>query len=130
MKLALIAFALGALVAAGCGGHAADAPPGQAKLFVSWEIDSRAFGALDCAGAGAATVALDAIDVDSGARVVSTFTCDAFQGTSRPVDVARFQLFLELADASGAVIDQVDLGVADLGDADTMDLGHVIFRLQ
>jgi hypothetical protein len=129
VKLPLLAIAFGAALA-GCGGHAVEAPPGQDDFFVTWEIDSLAFGALDCASAGAATVVLDAINVDSGARFVSTFVCDAFQGTSGPVDIGRFDVLLNLADANGGVIDQVDIGVENLTEAGTIDLGHAIFRLQ
>ncbi len=133
MKLPLLALATVALWAglAGCGGHAGvEPPPGQDDFFVTWEIDSLAFGALDCASAGAATVDLDAVNVDSGARFVSTFACDAFQGTSGPVDVGRFDVLVNLTDANGGVIDQVDIGVQNLTEAGTIDLGHVIFRLQ
>jgi len=132
----MLGAAIGAigLALAGCGGGGTVTvtPAGavQDNFFVTWEIDSLAFGPIDCATAGAATVDLDAVNADTGSRFVFTFPCDAFQGQAGPIDVGNFDVLLNLTDASGGVIDQVNVGTENITQSGTIDLGHVIFRLQ
>jgi hypothetical protein len=130
----IAAIALSSVAAvAGCGGGSVTVTPAgavQDNFFVTWEIDSLAFGPIDCRTAGAATVDLDAVNVDSGRRFVFTFPCDAFQGQAGPIDVGNFDVLLNLTDPSGGVIDQVNVGTENVTQAGTIDLGHVVFRLQ
>jgi hypothetical protein len=132
-------FALGSILSlamiAGCGGGGstvvvpATPAPVQDNFFATWEIQSQFYGPLDCFQAGAATVDMDIVNLDTGSRFVFSFRCDAFQGTSGPVDVGRFDVLLNLTDASGGVLSQVDIGTENVSVAGTIDLGHVIFTL-
>lgn len=138
MKRARLAGALGAAislaVAGGCGSHTtvvtpASPPPVQDNFFATWEIESARFGPLDCIQAGAATVDMDIVNIDTGSRFVDSFDCNAYQGTSEPVDVGRFDVLLNLTDPTGGVISQLDVGAENVSVAGTIDLGHVIFTL-
>lgn len=144
MNTARIASVLGGVTAmvslvlsAGCGsgggavvvGPSGGPPVVQDNFFVTWEIDSRTVGPLDCFQAGAATVDMDIVNLDSGARFVYSFDCNAFQGTSGPVDVGRFDVLVNLADRGGGVLSQIDVGAENVSTAGTIDLGHVIFTL-
>src|SRR5262249_42175152 len=104
-------------------------PPVQDNFFVTWELQSTFSGPVDCVRAGAVTVDMDIVNVDTQARFLSSFDCRAYQGTSRAVDVGRFDGLLSLTDARGAVIDQVDVGTENVSTAGTIDLGHVIFTV-
>ena len=131
MKQALL---LSLVVAAGCGSSTtvvtpASPPPVEDNFFVTWEIQSSTVGPLDCVSAGAATVDMDIVNVDTGARFVDSFDCRDYQGTSGPVDVGRFDVLVNLADPSGGVISSVDVGTENVSTAGTIDLGHVIFTL-
>jgi hypothetical protein len=133
VKLSTGILLMGAIAFAGCGGGGSVTvgPTGtiEDNFFVTWEIDSTAFGAIACAEAGASDVDMDVVNVDTGNRFVFSFVCDAFQGTSGPVDVGTFDVLLNLVDPSGGVIDQVDVGVQNVTTAGTIDLGHAIFRV-
>ncbi len=72
---------------------------------------------------------MDIVNVDTGNRFVDNFDCNAYQGTSQPVDVGRFDVLLNLVDPTGGVISQVDIGVENVSTAGTIDLGHVVFTL-
>lgn len=131
MKQALL---LSLVVVAGCGSSTtvvtpASPPPVEDNFFVTWEIQSASFGGIDCASAGAAAVDLDAVNVDTGARFTDSFDCRDYQGTSGPIDVGRFDVLVQLVDASNGVISQTDLGTENVSTAGTIDLGHVIFTL-
>ncbi len=123
-----------ALALGGCGnsGTVTVGPSGtiEDNFFVTWEIDSATLGAIDCASVGASGVDMDVVNVDTGRRFLFPFACEAFQGTSGPVDAGAFDVLLNLVDPSGGVIDQVDIGVENVNAAGTLDLGHVIFRLR
>ena len=88
------------------------------------------FGAIDCASVGAATVDMDIVNVDTGSRFVDSFNCNAYQGTSGPVDVGNFDVLLDLSDPSGGVISQVNVGAENVSTAGTIDLGHFIFTVR
>jgi hypothetical protein len=133
-------FSLGSILllvlVAGCGSRGsttvvgpASPPPVQDNFFVTWEIDSSFYGPLDCFQAGAAAVDMDIVNVDTGSRFVDSFRCDAYQGLSGPVDVGRFDVLLNLTDARGGVMSQLDLGTENVSTAGTIDLGHIIFTL-
>ena len=130
MKQALL---LSLVVVAGCGSTTvvtpASPPPVEDNFFVTWEIQSATVGPLDCFSAGASFVDLDIVNVDTGSRFVDSFDCNAYQGTSGPVDVGRFDVLVNLTDASGGVLSQTDLGTENVSTAGTIDLGHVIFTL-
>ena len=131
MKQALL---LSLVVAAGCGSSTttvtpASPPPVEDNFFVTWEIQSATVGPLDCFEAGAASVDLDIVNVDTGSRFTDSFDCRDYQGTSGPIDVGRFDVLVQLADSSGGVISQTDLGTENVSTAGTIDLGHVIFTL-
>ncbi|MGZ3438768.1 MAG: hypothetical protein ACXVDD_04610 [Polyangia bacterium] len=128
---------LSLVMLAGCGSSGggtvvvpASPPPVEDNFFATWEIQSVSVGPLDCFEAGAATVDMDIVNLDSGARFVYAFDCAAYQGTSGPVDVGRFDVLLTLDDGSGGVISQVDVGTENVSTAGTIDLGHFIFTLQ
>ena len=129
------ALLLSLVILGGCGGSTtvvtpASPPTVQDNFFATWEIDSASFGAsIDCASAGAATVDMDIVNTDSGSRFVDSFDCNAFQGTSGPVDVGNFDILLQLADPSGGVISQVHVGTENVSTVGTIDLGHFIFTL-
>jgi hypothetical protein len=126
---------LSAALIAGCGSGGgtvvapASPPPVQDNFFATWEITSQSFGPLDCFQAGAASVDMDIVNVDTGSRFVYSFACDAYEGTSGPVDVGRFDVLLNLSDPSGGVLSQIDVGTENVSTAGTIDLGHVIFTL-
>ncbi|MCU1277916.1 MAG: hypothetical protein JWM53_1462 [bacterium] len=131
MKQALM---LSLVVIAGCGGGTtvvvpASPPPVQDNFFATWEIQSAAVGPLTCFEAGASTVDMDIVNVDTGSRFIDSFDCAAYQGTSGPVDVGRFDVLLNLSDSAGGVISQVDVGTENVSTAGTIDLGHIIFTL-
>ena len=133
MKRALL---LSLVIAAGCGSSTtvvtpASPPPVQDNFFAIWEIDSASFGgSIDCASAGASTVDMDIVNSDTGSRFVDSFDCNAYQGTSGPVDVGRFDILLQLTDPSGGVITQAEVGTENVSTAGTIDLGHYIFQLR
>jgi hypothetical protein len=129
---------LGSLVSlaiAGCSGGGSTVvvpttpPPVQDNFFATWEIQSGTYGSLACEEVGAATVDMDVVNVDTGSRFVFSFDCRDYQGTSGPVDVGRFDVLLNLADASGGVLSQIDVGTENVSTAGTIDLGHFIFTL-
>ncbi|HEX8950330.1 MAG TPA: hypothetical protein VF997_17945 [Polyangia bacterium] len=131
MKPALL---LSLVIVAGCGSSTtvvtpASPPPIVDNFFATWEIHSSSVGPLDCFSAGAAGVDMDIVNVDTGARFVDSFPCDAYQGTSEPIDVGRFDVLLNLTDAAHGVIAQVDVGAENVSTAGTIDLGHFIFVL-
>jgi hypothetical protein len=99
----------------------------QDRFFATWEIDSTRLGSIDCATAGASTVDMDLVNADSGNRFVFSFPCDAYQGTSGPVDVGRFDVLVNLTDPSGGVISQANIGAENVTTGGTIDLGHVVF---
>jgi len=72
---------------------------------------------------------MDIVNVDTGGRFVYSFDCRAYQGTSGPVDVGRFDVLLNLTDGAGGVISQVDVGTENVSTAGTIDLGHFIFTV-
>jgi hypothetical protein len=119
----------------GCGGGGgavvgpASPPPVQDNFFATWEIQSARVGPLACEEAGAATVDMDIVNVDTGSRFVYSFDCRDYQGTSGPVDVGSFDVLLNLTDPSGGVMSQVDVGTENVSTAGTIDLGHFIFTL-
>jgi hypothetical protein len=119
----------------GCGGGGgtvvvpATPPTVQDNFFVTWEIQSGTVGPLTCEEVGATTVDMDIVNVDTGARFVDSFDCRAYQGTSGPVDVGRFDVLVNLTDPSGGVISQTDIGTENVSMAGTIDLGHVIFTV-
>jgi hypothetical protein len=130
------ALFLSLVIAAGCGSRGGStvvvpASPGSVEdnFFATWEIESGSFGAIDCSSAGAATVDMDIVNVDTGSRFVDSFDCNDYQGTSGPVDVGNFDVLLNLSDPSGGVISQVDVGTENVSTAGTIDLGHFIFTL-
>jgi hypothetical protein len=128
------ALLLSLVVAAGCGSSTtvvtpAGPPPVVDNFFVTWEIQSASVGPLSCESAGAAFVDLDIVNVDTGTRFVDSFDCRDYQGTSEPVDVGRFDVLVQLTDATGGVMSQTDLGTENVSTAGTIDLGHVIFTL-
>jgi hypothetical protein len=129
----LVGGVLGLCLLAGCGSHevvVAPASPGiQDNFFATWEIESTRFGPIECFQAGATGVDMDIVNVDSGERFVDSFACDAYQGTSGPVGVGRFDVLINLVDPTGAVLSQTDLGVSNIETAGTIDLGHVIFTI-
>ena len=131
MKQALL---LSLVIAAGCGSHTtvvtpASPPPVEDNFFATWEIQSASVGPLDCFSAGATNVDMDIVNVDTGSRYVDTFPCDAYQGTSGPIDVGNFDVLLNLTDATGGVLSQVEVGTENVSTAGTIDLGHFIFTL-
>ncbi|HEX6836239.1 MAG TPA: hypothetical protein VF334_06675 [Polyangia bacterium] len=131
MKQALL---LSLVIAAGCGSHTtvvtpASPPPVEDNFFATWEIQSASVGPLDCFSAGASFVDMDLVNTDTGARFVDSFACDDYQGTSEPVDVGNFDVLLNLTDASGGVLSQVEVGTENVSTAGTIDLGHFIFTL-
>jgi len=127
------ALLLSLVVVAGCGSTTvvtpASPPPVEDNFFVTWEIQSATVGPLDCFSAGASFVDLDIVNLDTGSRFVDSFDCNAYQGTSEPVDVGRFDVLVNLTDATGGVLSQTDLGTENVSTAGTIDLGHVIFTL-
>jgi hypothetical protein len=128
---------LSLVMLAGCGSSGggttvvvpSSPPPVEDNFFATWEIQSVSVGPLDCFEAGAATVSMDIVNIDTGGRFVYSFDCAAYQGTSGPVDVGRFDVLLTLDDAGGGVISQVDVGSENVSTAGTIDLGHFIFTL-
>jgi hypothetical protein len=128
---------LSLVIVAGCGSSGggttvvvpSSPPPVEDNFFATWEIQSSTVGPLDCFEAGAATVGMDIVNVDSGARFVYSFDCGAYEGTSGQIDVGRFDILLTLDDSSGGVISQVDVGAENSSTAGTIDLGHFIFTL-
>lgn len=131
MKQALL---LSLVIVAGCSSHTtvvtpASPPPVVDNFFATWEIQSASVGPLDCVSAGASFVDMDIVNVDTGSRFVDSFDCNAYQGTSEPVDVGNFDILLDLSDASGGVISQVNVGTENVSTAGTIDLGHFIFTL-
>jgi hypothetical protein len=111
------------LACAGCDGNR---PADGDHLFATWEIASSR-GTVDCAGAGATTVAMDVVDVSSGARVIDVFPCATHQGTSRSLRAGAWDVLIDLDDARGATVSQVDLATENI--TGSVDLGHVVFRL-
>lgn len=131
MKSALL---LSLVIVAGCSSHTtvvtpASPPPVEDNFFATWEIHSASVGPLDCFSAGASNVDMDIVNVDTGNRFVDTFPCDAYQGTSGPIDVGNFDVLLNLTDATGGVLSQVEVGTENVSTAGTIDLGHFIFTL-
>ena len=131
MKHALL---LSFIIVAGCSSHTtvvtpASPPPVEDNFFATWEIQSTSVGPLDCAAAGASFVDMDLVNTDTGARFVDSFACTDYQGTSEPVDVGNFDVLLNLTDAGGGVISQVEVGTENVSTAGTIDLGHFIFTL-
>jgi hypothetical protein len=121
-----------AVALAGCNDSTTVVTPTRARpiednFFLTWEIHSRLSGPLDCRDAGASTVDTDLVNADTGERFIDSFDCNAFQGTTGPVSVGRFDVLVNLTDPSGGVIAQVDLGAQNLTTAGTIDLGHVVF---
>jgi hypothetical protein len=118
------------LVITACGGGTTVVTPTsvQDNFFATWEIQS-SFGPLSCAQAGAATVDMDIVNVDSGLRFINSFDCNAYQGTSSPVDIGRFDILINLSDPTGAAISSVNVGTENVSTAGTIDLGHFIFTL-
>jgi hypothetical protein len=117
---------------AGCGGRDGSVGPSSTdadRFFVTWEIHSQTFGPIDCASAGATEVDMDMVNTDSGVRFVDRFRCDDYQGRSGPIDVGTFDVLLILADPTGAVLSQIDVGTENVTAAGTLDLGHVIFQV-
>ena len=128
-----LVLALG-VFAAGCGARRvtvapASAPPVQDDFFATWQIVSGTYGTLECGQIGGATVDLDIVNADSGERFIYSFPCAAYQGTSGAVDVGRFDVLINLTDAGGGVIAQVDVGAQNVSTAGTIDLGHVVFSV-
>ncbi len=135
-RTALLGSIVSVVMIAGCGSSGGGTvvvpnapPPVQDNFFATWEIQSAAYGPLACEQAGAATVDMDLVNVDSGARFVYSFDCRDYQGTSGPVDVGRFDVLLNLSDPSGGVLSQVNVGTENVSTAGTIDLGHFIFTL-
>jgi hypothetical protein len=124
-------FGICALFVAGCGGNTVvvtpTGTPVQDNFFATWEIDSQRFGAVSCEEAGAATVDMDLVNVDTGRRFVYSFDCRDYQGTSGPVDVGSFDVLLSLTDFNGFVLSQTNVGTENVSTAGTIDLGHHIF---
>ena len=92
------------VIVAGCGSGGgttvvgpASPPPVQDNFFVTWEIDSLAFGPITCATAGASTVDLDAVNADTGARFVFSFPCDAYQGQAKSLIARRHYAATQIA---------------------------------
>jgi hypothetical protein len=127
------ALLISLVVVAGCGGGTTvvtpAGPPIVDNFFATWEIQSASVGPLDCSTAGASFVDMDIVNLDTSARFVDSFACNAFQGTSEPVDVGRFDVLLSLNDPAGNVLSQVDVGTENVSVAGTIDLGHFIFTL-
>jgi hypothetical protein len=129
---------LGALcfvMLAGCGPPAvvvgpSSSPPVQDNFFATWEISSSFYGPISCPSAGASFVDMDIVNVDTGSRFVYSFDCNAYQGTSGPVDVGRFDVLLNLTDPAHGVISSIDVGVENVSTAGTIDLGHFIFTVR
>ncbi|MDB4965536.1 MAG: hypothetical protein JWN44_1225 [Myxococcales bacterium] len=124
------------LVMIGCGSRGGGTvvvpstpPQVQDNFFATWEIQSNFYGPLDCFQAGAASVDMDIVNVDTSNRFVYSFACSDYQGTSGPVDVGRFDVLMNLTDARGGVLSQIDVGTENVSTAGTIDLGHVIFTL-
>ncbi len=109
--------------------HAREPAARRGQFFRHLEIQSTSVGPLDCAAAGASFVDMDIVNSDTGARFVDSFDCNAYQGTSEPVDVGTFDVLLNLTDASGGVLSQVEVGTENVSTAGTIDLGHFIFTL-
>ncbi len=135
-RTALASSVVFLVMLAGCGGGGggtvvvpATPPPVQDNFFATWEIQSTTLGPIACEQAGATTVDMDIVNIDSGARFVYSFDCRAYQGTSGPVDVGRFDVLLNLTDATGGVLSQIDVGTENVSVAGTIDLGHFIFTL-
>lgn len=122
---------LGAIGLCGCGRAVVVTPAGaiQDNFFATWEIESIHFGPLDCEQAGAATVDMDIVNVDTGSRVIDTFPCNDYQGTSDLFDIGHFDVLLNLNDPTGAVLSQAEIGAENVTVAGTIDLGHVIFQI-
>src|SRR5581483_2165824 len=103
-----------ALFVAGCGGSTVTVTPTgtpvQDNFFATWEIDSQSFGVVSCEEAGAATVDMDLVNVDTNRRFVYSFDCRDYQGTSGPVDVGNFDVLLSLTDFNGFVLSQTNVG--------------------
>src|SRR5579859_2687032 len=99
------------------------------RLFATWEISSAAFGPVACATVGATSVTMDLVNVSSGERFIETFDCGDYQGTSAPLSVGSYDVLIDLEDAGGATLSQVDLGTDNISTAGTIDLGHVVFRV-
>ncbi len=134
MKTARYASLLALVLSGGCSSSgpvtvAPSSPPVVDNFFATWEIQSTAVGPLVCAQAGATEVDMDIVNLDTGNRFVDSFDCNAYQGTSQPVDVGRFDVLLNLVDPSGGVIAQVDVGTENVSTAGTIDLGHIVFTL-
>jgi hypothetical protein len=134
LKTSLGALCL--LLVAGCGSGGGSVvvgpsspPPVQDNFFATWEIASASFGSISCPEAGASFVDMDIVNVDTGSRFVYTFDCNAYQGTSGPVDVGRFDVLMNLTDAGHGVISSIDVGTENVSTAGTIDLGHFIFTL-
>ena len=122
------------VLAAGCQGSTTTVvtpagPPIVDNFFATWEIQSTSIGPIDCFTAGASNVDMDIVNLDTGARFVDTFACDAYQGTSEEVDVGNFDVLLSLSDGFGGIISQIDVGTENVTVAGTIDLGHFIFTL-
>jgi hypothetical protein len=126
------AFLISVFVLAGCGEETTvvvTPAAVQDNFFVTWELSSGAFGPIDCFSAGASTVDMDILNVDTGERFVDVFPCDDYQGTSRPVGVGAFDILLDLTDGAGGVLSTVNVGTENVSVAGTIDLGHVIFNV-
>jgi hypothetical protein len=120
------------VLVAGCGQSTVVTPAGSPivdNFFATWEIQSATLGSIGCSTAGAAFVDMDIVNVDTGARFVDSFDCNAFQGTSEPVDVGTFDVLMSLTDPGGVVLSQVNVGTENVSTAGTIDLGHFIFTL-
>jgi hypothetical protein len=120
---------------AGCGpptvvvGPSSNPPP-QDNFFATWEISSSFYGSVSCPSVGASFVDMDLVNVDTGRRFLYSFDCNAYQGTSGPVDVGRFDVLLNLSDAGHGVISSIDVGTSNASVAGTIDLGHFVFTVQ
>jgi len=130
LKLCKIA-ALFALAVAGCGARNVTVTPAgtpiQDNFFATWEIDSQVVGPITCEEAGAITVQMDILNLNSRVHVIDSFDCRAYQGTSGPVDVGNFDILLDLLDVSGRLLSQTHVGTENISVAGTIDLGHHIF---
>ncbi len=132
--LVQIAAVAGAFALGGCGGSTVVVTPASAPIqdnfFVTWEIQSATVGPVTCEEAATPTVDMDIVNIDTGSRQIFTFPCNAYQGTSGPIDVGHFDVLLNLTDRGGAAISQTDVGTENISQAGTIDLGHHVFQIQ
>jgi hypothetical protein len=94
--------------ATGGDGAAEACAAGATGMFaVGWTLGGADGGVATCAGVGGKTVAVDVLNLVTGASSTKTVACDALSATTCGLPRGSYQVTLGLRDAAGATLSEI-----------------------